>query len=117
MVAPQVTQQFDAQQFDAPPLNSPQAASAPMGPATNGHQGAREWISEANGAILHPRSAVEVLSGLSEKVNKGVVTEYQPIPLGFSPLDRTLGGGIRSGELMLIGGAQGTGKTTMSLQI
>ena len=54
---------------------------------------------------------------MSEKVNKGVVTEYQPIPLGFSPLDRTLGGGIRSGELVLIGGAQGTGKTTMSLQI
>ena len=45
------------------------------------------------------------------------MAEYQPIPLGFSPLDRTLGGGIRSGELMLIGGAQGTGKTTMSLQI
>jgi replicative DNA helicase len=88
-----------------------------MGPATAGSQGASEWISEANGAILHPRSAVAVLSGLSEKVSQGVVTEYQPIPLGFSPLDRTLGGGIRSGELMLIGGAQGTGKTTMSLQI
>ena len=88
-----------------------------MGPATNGNQGTRDWISEANGAVLHPRSAVEVLAGLSEKVNTGVVTEYQPIPLGFSPLDRTLGGGIRSGELMLIGGAQGTGKTTMSLQI
>ena len=88
-----------------------------MGPATSGSRGAGEWISEANGATLHPRSAVQVLSGLSEKVSQGVVTEYQPIPLGFSPLDRTLGGGIRSGELMLIGGAQGTGKTTMSLQI
>jgi replicative DNA helicase len=88
-----------------------------MGPATNGRQGAGEWISEANGAVLHPKSAVQVLSGLSEKVSSGAVTEYQPIPLGFSPLDRTLGGGIRSGELMLIGGAQGTGKTTMSLQI
>ena len=88
-----------------------------MGPSTNGAQGASDWISENNGAILHPKSAVEVLSGLSEKVSRGVVTEYQPIPLGFSPLDRTLGGGIRAGELMLIGGAQGTGKTTMSLQI
>jgi replicative DNA helicase len=88
-----------------------------MGPASNGAQGAGDWISEANGAVLHPRSAVEVLNGLSEKVSKGVVTEYQPIPLGFSPLDRSLGGGIRAGELMLIGGAQGTGKTTMSLQI
>lgn len=88
-----------------------------MGPATNGKQGASEWISQANGATLHPRSAVQVLTGLSEKISQGDITEYQPIPLGFSPLDRTLGGGIRSGELMLIGGAQGTGKTTMSLQI
>ena len=60
---------------------------------------------------------MEVLSGLSDKVSRGAVTEYQPIPLGMTPLDRTLGGGIRSGELMLIGGAQGTGKTTMALQI
>ncbi len=87
-----------------------------MGPATNGNQGTSDWISEAGGAILHPRSALEVLSGLSEKVSKGVVTEYQPIPLGFSPLDRTLGGGLRAGELLLLGGAQGTGKTTLALQ-
>jgi replicative DNA helicase len=60
---------------------------------------------------------MEVMAGLSEKVSRGAVTEYQPIPLGLSPLDRTLGGGIRAGELLLMGGAQGTGKTTMSLQI
>jgi replicative DNA helicase len=35
----------------------------------------------------------------------------------MSPLDRMLGGGLRPGELMLIGGAQGTGKTTMALQM
>ena len=35
-------------------------------------------------------------------------------PLGFTPLDKTIGGGIRAGELLLIGGAQGTGKTTMA---
>ena len=35
----------------------------------------------------------------------------------MAPLDRMLGGGIRPGELMLIGGAQGTGKTTMALQM
>ena len=32
-------------------------------------------------------------------------------------LDKTIGGGLRAGELMLIGGAQGTGKTTMALQM
>ena len=93
------------------------AVSAPMGDATEGGLGAAEWRVDHNGSILHPKSALDVLGGLSEKVSQGEVTEYQPIPLGFSPLDRTLGGGIRAGELMLIGGAQGTGKTTMSLQM
>jgi replicative DNA helicase len=37
--------------------------------------------------------------------------------LGMTPLDRMLGGGLRPGELMLIGGAQGTGKTTLALQM
>jgi energy-coupling factor transporter ATP-binding protein EcfA2 len=32
-------------------------------------------------------------------------------------LDKTIGGGLRPGELLLIGGAQGTGKTTMALQM
>ena len=32
-------------------------------------------------------------------------------------MDKTIGGGLRAGELLLIGGAQGTGKTTMALQM
>jgi len=64
-----------------------------------------------------PRSALDVLVDLSDKVAAGKVTEYQPIPLGFTPLDKTVGMGIRPGELLLLGGAQGTGKTTMALQM
>ena len=45
------------------------------------------------------------------------MSEYQPVPLGFTPLDKTIGMGLRPGELLLIGGAQGTGKTTMALQM
>jgi len=36
---------------------------------------------------------------------------------GFHPLDTYLGGGLRSGELALLGGPQGLGKTTFALQI
>ena len=45
------------------------------------------------------------------------LADYQAVPLGFTPLDKTIGGGLRPGELLLIGGAQGTGKTTMALQM
>ena len=38
-------------------------------------------------------------------------------PTGFDPLDAYLGGGLRAGELTLVGGPQGLGKTTWALQI
>jgi replicative DNA helicase len=40
-----------------------------------------------------------------------------PWPTGFSPLDAHLSGGLRAGELVLIGGKQGLGKTTLALQM
>jgi replicative DNA helicase len=67
--------------------------------------------------VVQPRSAFEVLSTLAQKVAIGAVDQYQPVPLGFTPLDKTIGGGLRAGELLLIGGAQGTGKTTMAVQM
>lgn len=41
----------------------------------------------------------------------------RPLPTGFTPLDRYLGGGLHTGELLLLGGAQGLGKTTWALQL
>ena len=38
-------------------------------------------------------------------------------PTGFDLLDQTLSGGLRSGELVLLGGPQGLGKTTWVLQV
>ena len=98
------------------PLSNTEVAER-QGTAVNGAHGPADWLSGSQSGPLNPRSAVEVLSGLSAKVNRGEVTEYQPIPMGLTPLDRTLGGGLRAGELILIGGAQGAGKTTMSLQV
>ncbi|HLB44979.1 MAG TPA: DnaB-like helicase C-terminal domain-containing protein, partial [Candidatus Limnocylindrales bacterium] len=113
-----------------PPVTEPApgAPLPPLAPLTpepepsvatpaNGNAEPTDWAADNQPSSLRPRSVVEVLSGLSEKVSHGAVAEYQPIPLGLTPLDRTLGGGIRSGELLLIGGAQGTGKTTLALQV
>lgn len=36
---------------------------------------------------------------------------------GFVPLDIQLGGGLHAGDLALLAGSQGTGKTTMALQV
>jgi replicative DNA helicase len=77
----------------------------------------RTWRLDADHGSMAPRSVLDVLVDLNEKVATGRVSEYQPMPLGFTPLDKTIGGGIRPGELMLIGGAQGTGKTTLALQM
>jgi replicative DNA helicase len=75
------------------------------------------WGLETDTGNMFPRSALDVLVDLSDKVSTGRVSEYQPVPLGFTPMDKTIGMGIRPGELLLIGGAQGTGKTTMALQM
>src|SRR3954470_22868330 len=75
------------------------------------------WRLETDNGSMTPRSALDVLVDLNDKVTGGKVAEYQPVPLGFTPLDKTIGAGLRAGELALIGGAQGTGKTTMALQM
>ncbi len=76
-----------------------------------------QWRLDADTGSLVPQSALDVLVNLNDRITSGNLTDYQPIPLGFTPLDKTIGLGIRPGELLLIGGAQGTGKTTMALQM
>jgi len=75
------------------------------------------WRIDTDNGSMRPQSALDVLVALNDKVSAGNVAEYQPVPLGFTPFDKTIGGGLRAGELLLIGGAQGTGKTTMALQM
>jgi replicative DNA helicase len=75
------------------------------------------WTLETGGGSMSPRTAIDVLNDVRTKVATGELADYEPVPLGLNPLDRMLGGGLRPGELMLIGGAQGTGKTTMALQM
>src|SRR4029450_8213694 len=81
------------------------------------HAPSRGWRLDTDGGSMRPRSGLDVLVDLNERVTTGHLAEYQPVPLGFTPLDKTIGTGLRAGELLLIGGAQGTGKTTMALQM
>ena len=76
-----------------------------------------EWKLEAGEGTLQPRSALDVLTSLNERVAQGSIEDLVPIATGFVPMDKTIGGGLRPGELLLIGGAQGQGKTTMALQM
>ncbi len=92
------------------PIAKPQETQQEQHPA-------RSWQFEAGEGTLAPRSALDVLTTLNERIASGRIEEFQPIATGFVPMDKTIGGGLRPGELMLIGGAQGQGKTTMALQM
>jgi len=98
-----------------------QQSLAPSQPSAITHAdetiGGKTWELDSGVGNIEPRSATQVLSTLAGKVAAGDVTQYQPVPLGFTPFDKSIGGGIRAGEMLLIGGAQGTGKTTMAVQM
>jgi replicative DNA helicase len=66
--------------------------------------------------IRVPRSVTEVFGDLDRALRAGNATQLVPIPTGFQPLDRVLGGGLHPGELILAGGAPGVGKTILTLQ-
>jgi replicative DNA helicase len=65
--------------------------------------------------------SLEALSGVLDQANRRVQAGSYPQarvwPTGFDLLDQTLSGGFRSGELVLLGGPQGLGKTTWALQV
>jgi replicative DNA helicase len=65
--------------------------------------------------------SLETLTGVLEqadyRVRAGSHAQARVWPTGFDILDTHLSGGFRSGELVLLGGPQGLGKTTWALQV
>ena len=63
-------------------------------------------------------SASNLIDAFSERVDT-VTTALGPLvlPLGFEPLDRVLGGGIRRHDLVVLAGRPGVGKTIATLQM
>lgn len=65
----------------------------------------------------HPVTLARVMEHVEEEVARGDVARFEPLPLGFRPLDDVLNGGLRAGDLMIVGGTFGVGKTIFALQV
>ena len=63
------------------------------------------------------RALTDVIEQAEALARSGQAFSARPLATGFEPLDEQLSGGIRAGELILIGGPQGLGKTTFALQM
>jgi replicative DNA helicase len=61
-------------------------------------------------------SLSSVLHATDTALREGREVAATTWPTGFVPLDGQLGGGLRAGELVLLGGPQGLGKTTWAVQ-
>jgi replicative DNA helicase len=62
------------------------------------------------------QTVTEVLAQLDEQLRTGEDEGLRAISTGFGILDDVLGGGLRVGELLLLGGPPGVGKTIAALQ-
>jgi replicative DNA helicase len=72
-------------------------------------------VGERGGPRL--RSLTDVIIETDQKLRNGQSAAARVWPTGFEALDVALTGGFRSGELVLLGGPQGLGKTAMALQM
>ena len=65
----------------------------------------------------YPVTLDETLAAVEHQILSGDTSGYRPLSLGFTPLDEVLGGGLRAGDLMIVGGGYGVGKTIFALQV
>ncbi|HHX65195.1 MAG TPA: AAA family ATPase [Chloroflexi bacterium] len=64
----------------------------------------------------HPVTLARVIADVERQIAAGEVAHFVPMATGFYPLDDLLNGGMRPGELMIVGGPFGVGKTIFALQ-
>jgi replicative DNA helicase len=62
------------------------------------------------------QTVADVLTQLDQRLRSGQELDVRTVSTGFDVLDDVLGGGLRSGELVLVGGPPGVGKTIAALQ-
>jgi len=69
-----------------------------------------------SGGVDRPQSVSEILHEIHNETEKGIMNQFKVYETGFDVLDKTIAGAAAK-ELILVGGAQGVGKTIMSMQI
>ncbi len=79
----------------------------------------RRWQLACQHVHVDPdlNTVTDVLAGTDARLEQGLTVAGRVWPTGFDPLDGFLGGGLRAGELTLLGGPQSLGKTTFALQV
>jgi replicative DNA helicase len=101
-----------------PPAPTPGPARPPRAQAAAQAQQAASNTGASRRNTSHlPRTLAQVMNDANDQVVRGDLSDYVPLPTGFDPLDGMIGGGLRKTELVLLGGAQGIGKTIATLQI
>jgi replicative DNA helicase len=70
------------------------------------------WQQAATG----PATLAQVMQEVEQEAAAGGAGRLVPLPTGFSPLDDILNGGLHAGELLVVGGPFGVGKTIWALQ-
>lgn len=96
---------------------SPKPLTPPVGTVPEPSSRVPRGQAKNRGGAHLPRTLSQVISEANDKVVQGDLVDYMPMPTGFDPLDGFIGGGLRKTELVLLGGAQGIGKTIATLQI
>src|SRR5688572_15358599 len=84
-----------------------------MGGVAGNKQTDNRQHAEVSGAA----SLAEVMAQAEVDVAEGATSRYRPLSTGFVPLDDVLNGGLRPGELLIVGGPFGVGKTIFGLQV
>src|SRR5215213_2708323 len=81
-------------------------------------------MAEAEASPLLPddkgvpvQSFADILDNLDKRVREGNIEEFTPISTGFAELDMSIGGGFRPGQLVLLSGPAGVGKTSFTMQL
>lgn len=85
--------------------------------SADGRLKAMNWQIETDVGTVEPKSVWDVMTEVDQRIRVGELSSLQSVPTGFEPLDHWISGGMKKGELILIGGVQGAGKTTFCLQI